>query len=75
MLKDVVSAKWRSRFYLVFALGVLATGALALGFTTAGSAIPMAVLVAERVLLYLGGVGFGFVARANTPSETHEDGQ
>lgn len=73
MLKDILSEVWRKRLYIAFALGVIFCGAASLGFMTAGVTIPTALVVAEKVLLYVGGVGLGFTASANVPEKREGD--
>lgn len=72
MLTDIIPARYRKTAYRIFAALSLLLGAVAVGYATAGLALPVAFVVAGKVLLFLGG-GLGLVAQANTPSESHED--
>lgn len=69
MLKDILPSKIRKIAYLLYAFCGLATGAIQVGFVAAAVAQPVALTVAIAVLAYLG-IGLGFTAAANTPSET-----
>ena len=73
MLKDILSPKYRKIVYTTYSLSGLLLGAIQVGFVAAAVAQPMALTVALAVYAYLG-VGLGFVARANTPSQTPAEG-
>ena len=67
-----IPAKYRKGIYTALFYAGILLGAVTVGFATAGAGVPTAVLVAGSVLGYIGSA-VGYVAKANTPSETPQD--
>lgn len=72
MLKDLISAQWRKRVYVTFAVVGILIGATQVGFASAGLALPVAVIVAKGIYAYLG-VAVGAVAASNVAPRKPED--
>ena len=70
-MKEILQAipeKYRNLFYLVFGVLGVVLGATAVGFATAGVAVPVWFKVATAVYAFLGGPA-ALTARANLPSQ------
>jgi hypothetical protein len=67
-LLQAIPEKYRNLFYLLFGLVGVLLGATAVGFATAGVAIPVWFKVASAVYAFLGGPT-ALTARANLPSQ------
>ena len=67
-LLQAIPEKYRDIFYIVFGVVGVLLGAIAVGFVTAGAAIPVWLKVASAVYGFLGG-GTALTARANLPSQ------
>lgn len=67
-LLQAIPEKYRNIFYMVFGVLGVVLGATAVGFATAGVAIPVWFKVATAVYAFLGGPT-ALTARANLPSQ------
>jgi hypothetical protein len=67
-LLQSIPEKYRDIFYVAFGVAGVVLGATAVGFVTAGAAIPVWLKVATAVYAFLGGPT-ALTARANLPSQ------
>lgn len=66
-LLQQIPASVRAKLYLALGLVVLAEGATAVGYSTAGNGLPTWLNVTVAVTSYVGGA-IGFTAASNTPA-------
>jgi hypothetical protein len=70
-LLQAIPEKYRNLFYTLFGVAGVILGATAVGFATAGVALPVWFKVATAVYAFLGGPT-ALTARANLPSRLPE---
>ena len=68
MENEIIPAEWRKPLYRIYAALGLALGATQVGFSAANAGQPVWLTVSLAVFAFLG-VGLGFVAQRNTPSQ------